>query len=85
MTPVSCPARPGAIALHVLSRSDCLMTAPEAMCRPPIDAFGLTTEPLPLPVERPPIVCTWHQRYDADPPHSWLRAQVRAALENVTN
>ncbi|MFC0431819.1 LysR family transcriptional regulator [Kutzneria buriramensis] len=72
-----------ASALHVISRSDCLMTAPEAMCRPLVDAFGLVTEPHPAAVPQPPVICTWHQRYDADPPHVWLRSQVRAALAAV--
>jgi DNA-binding transcriptional LysR family regulator len=72
-----------ASALHVISRSDCVMTAPEAMCRPLIDAFDLVTAPHPAAVAQPPIICTWHQRYDADPPHVWLRSQVRSALATV--
>jgi DNA-binding transcriptional LysR family regulator len=69
-------------ALHVISGSLSLLTAPEAMCRPLIEAFDLITEDFPVPVE-PPIVCSWHQRYDTDPPHVWLRAQVRTALATV--
>ncbi|MGA5299027.1 LysR family transcriptional regulator [Nucisporomicrobium flavum] len=69
-----------ATALHIVSRSDTLLTAPGRMCRPLIDAFGLHTEPLPVPSAPIPIVCTWHQRYDTDPAHAWLREQVRAAL-----
>ena len=67
----------------MISRSDCVLTAPQAMCRPLIDAFDLTTNPLPVPAQQPPIVCSWHQRYDTDAPHTWLRAQVRAALTTV--
>lgn len=70
-------------ALHMVSRSECLLTAPEAMCRPLIDAFELVVEPLPVSVRQPPIVCSWHQRYDADAPHTWLRGHVRAALSTV--
>ncbi|MEV6605877.1 LysR family transcriptional regulator [Kutzneria sp. NPDC051319] len=72
-----------ASALHIVSRSDCLLTAPESTCRPLIDAFGLVTAPHPVPVPPAPIICTWHQRYDAHPPHNWLRSQVRAALATV--
>lgn len=67
-------------AMNVISSSMCLLTAPEAMCRPLIDAFDLITEALPAPVRQPAIICSWHQRYDADPPHVWLREQVHAAL-----
>jgi DNA-binding transcriptional LysR family regulator len=70
-------------ALHMVSHSQCLLTAPEAMCRPLIDAFNLIAQPLPVATRQPPIVCSWHQRYDADAPHAWLRGQVRAALSTV--
>ncbi|WP_305787222.1 LysR family transcriptional regulator [Symbioplanes lichenis] len=72
-----------ATAMHLISRSDSLLTVPEAIWRPLVDAFGLAVSPLPFPAPRPPIVCTWHQRYDSDPAHTWLRAQVRTALATV--
>ena len=72
-----------ATALHVVSRGDSLLTAPVAMCRPLIDALGLRTEPLPVPASPVPIVCAWHQRYDTDTAHAWLRRQVRAATAAV--
>jgi DNA-binding transcriptional LysR family regulator len=70
-------------ALNVVRAGHCLLTAPEAMCRPLIDVFDLIVEPLPGLVHQPSVVCSWHQRYDADPPHVWLRGQVRAALSTV--
>jgi DNA-binding transcriptional LysR family regulator len=70
-------------AMNVIKGSLGLLTAPEAMCRPLIEAFDLAVEALPLAVQPPSIVCSWHQRYDADPPHVWLRGQVRAALGSV--
>jgi DNA-binding transcriptional LysR family regulator len=73
-----------ATALHIVATGDALLTAPEAMCRPLIEAFGLTTSPLPVALRRPPIVCTWHQRYDTDTAHRWLREQVRAALSVIS-
>jgi len=69
-----------ATALYAVSRGDSLVTAPVTMCRPLIAAFGLRTEPLPVPSAPVPIVCAWHQRYDTDPAHAWLRRQVRAAI-----
>ncbi|MEV4346402.1 LysR family transcriptional regulator [Actinoplanes sp. NPDC049596] len=70
----------GAAAASVLSRTDSLMTTPHAMSRPLIEAFGLVTTPLPFSLPDPPIVSVWHQRYDTDPGHVWLRGEVRAAL-----
>ncbi len=74
-----------ASALHVVSRSDALLTAPIAMCLPLITAFGLVTEPLPAAVEPPslPVVCNWHQRYDTDTGHAWLRDRTREALRTI--
>jgi len=70
-------------AMNVIKGSLGLLTAPEAMCRPLIEAIDLAVEAHPLAVQPPSIVCSWHQRYDADPPHVWLRGQVRAALGSV--
>ncbi|WP_067499621.1 LysR family transcriptional regulator [Actinoplanes sp. TFC3] len=70
-----------ATAMHLINRSDSLLTVPQATWRPLIDAFGLVTEPLPVEVPQPPIVCSWHQRYDTDTAHAWLRSQVGAALQ----
>ncbi|MFF5078091.1 LysR family transcriptional regulator [Actinoplanes sp. NPDC000266] len=73
----------GAAAAQVISRSDCLMTLPLRLSRALIEAFGLVTTPLPVAVPDVPIVGVWHQRYDTDPGHMWLRAQVRAALASA--
>jgi len=72
-----------ASALHIVSRSDAVLTTPEATCRPLIEALGLTTEAVPFPLARPPIISNWHQRYDSDVAHGWLRTQVRAAAETI--
>ena len=69
-----------ATAMHVASRSDAVLTAPEATWRPLIETFTLRTEPLPIPVPGPPMVCSWHQRHETDAAHAWLRAQVRSLL-----
>ena len=72
-----------ASALHVISRSDSVLTAPEVTCRPLTAAFGLTTEPPPLDLPPVPVVASWHQRYDTDPGHAWLRDETRRALLEV--
>ncbi|MFD4670392.1 LysR family transcriptional regulator [Lentzea sp. NPDC058450] len=70
-------------ALQIAAAGDALVTTTTILCRPLIEAFGLVT--LPLPVESPeaPIHCNWHQRYDSDRAHEWLRSQVRETLGEV--
>jgi DNA-binding transcriptional LysR family regulator len=59
------------------------MTAPALALRPLADAFGLVTVPPPIQLPKPPIVCGWHQRFDTDPAHAWLRDRVRAAFTAI--
>ncbi|WP_410590189.1 LysR family transcriptional regulator [Amycolatopsis sp. lyj-23] len=73
-----------ATALQLAARSDALVSCTEVLGRPLIEAFGLITRPLPAETAEAQICCTWHQRYDSDPAHAWLRDQVRAALEEIT-
>lgn len=68
-------------ALHAVAHGDLLVTGPDLMCRPTVRALGLHTAPLPLDLPPVPVELTWHQRYDSDPGHAWLRARVRGAIE----
>jgi hypothetical protein len=38
---------------------------------------------LPATFPAASINCTWHQRYDSDLAHAWLRDQVRAAVTDL--
>ncbi|MDT7784310.1 MAG: hypothetical protein QOF58_2729 [Pseudonocardiales bacterium] len=67
-------------ALQIAAASDALVTTTTILCRPLIEAFGLVTRPLPAESPEAPVNCNWHQRYDSDLAHAWLRDQVRAAL-----
>jgi DNA-binding transcriptional LysR family regulator len=69
-----------ATAAHVVAGTDAVLTGPEAACRPLVDAFGLVTVMPPVDLPELPIVCAWHQRYDTDPAHTWLRERVRATF-----
>ncbi|MFJ9779864.1 LysR family transcriptional regulator [Amycolatopsis sp. NPDC101161] len=72
-----------AVALQIASSSDVLVTSTAILGRPLVEAFGLITRPLPVESEPAAIICNWHQRYSSDPAHSWLRDQVRAAVEEA--
>ena len=69
-----------ATALHIVSRGGTVMTGPETMCRSLVDALDLVTEAPPVALPPAPIIAVWHQRYDSDPAHAWLREQVRTTL-----
>lgn len=72
-----------ATAARVVAGSDALLTGPELTCRPITEAFGLVAVPPPIPLPAAPIICAWHQRFDTDPAHSWLRELVRSAFAAV--
>jgi DNA-binding transcriptional LysR family regulator len=71
------------MALQIAGRSDVLVTSTEILSRPLVEAFGLITRPLPVEFPAAVINCSWHQRYDSDLAHAWLRDQVRASLAEI--
>jgi DNA-binding transcriptional LysR family regulator len=72
------------MALQTAVRGDVLVTCTAILGRPLIEAFGLISRPLPAESPAAAINCNWHQRYDSDPAHAWLRDQVRACLAETT-
>lgn len=71
-------------ALQIAARGDALVTCTAILARPLIEAFGLIARPLPIESPAATINCNWHQRYDSDPAHAWLREQIRASIEEIT-
>ncbi|SDO08511.1 LysR family transcriptional regulator [Lentzea jiangxiensis] len=70
-------------ALQIAAASDALVTTTAILCRPLVEAFGLVTHPLPAESPEAPVNCNWHQRYDSDLAHAWLRDQVRTTVQDV--
>lgn len=70
-------------AVQIAAASDALVTTTAILCRPLTEAFGLITRPLPAESPEAPINCNWHQRYDSDLAHAWLRDQVRTVVRDV--
>ncbi|WP_405057809.1 LysR family transcriptional regulator [Kribbella sp. NBC_01505] len=66
-----------AAALQLVRLSDLVVTLPDVTN---LLDFGLSKLPLPLDVPAIPIRLSWHQRYDGDPGHAWLRERARAVL-----
>ncbi|MFI9329326.1 LysR family transcriptional regulator [Kitasatospora sp. NPDC052868] len=69
-----------AAALEFARDSDLLVGVPEATTRRAVTDLGLAVLPLPLELPPAPVYLSWHQRYDTDPAHAWLRGQARTAL-----
>ncbi|MET8945738.1 LysR family transcriptional regulator [Streptomyces sp. NPDC004542] len=73
-----------AAAFEFVRGSDLLVTAPEATTRSAAADLGLALLPLPLDMPPAPVYLSWHQRYDTDPAHIWLRDLARTALVGKT-
>ncbi|KAA6212323.1 LysR family transcriptional regulator [Streptomyces albofaciens JCM 4342] len=71
-------------AFEFVRDSDLLVTAPEATTRAPATALGLALLPLPFELPSAAVYLSWHQRYDTDPAHVWLRDLARTALAPPT-
>jgi DNA-binding transcriptional LysR family regulator len=56
---------------------------PARMSRPLLRDYGMRTLPLPVDVPPVPVILVWHQRYDGDRAHIWLRDLVRSALREA--
>lgn len=74
-------AAPTEAAAFAFARdSDFLLTVPDITMRPAATAFGLTVLRLPIELPPAPVYLSWHQRYDSDPAHIWLRDLARTVL-----
>ncbi|GAA1261348.1 LysR family transcriptional regulator [Kitasatospora nipponensis] len=62
-----------AFALQLALGTDLVVSLPDAVTRSARDQLGLVTLPLPLTLPDIPLHLLWHQRYDDDPAHTWLR------------
>lgn len=67
-------------ALYFVQQSHLITIAPERMCRPTMQALGLLTVSLPLELPASPVNLSWHERYENDRAHRWLRGLVSDAV-----
>lgn len=70
-----------AAAFQFVRESDLLVTAPESTTRRAAEFPGLVLLPLPVELPPTPVYLSWHQRYDTDRAHAWLRQLARSALQ----
>jgi DNA-binding transcriptional LysR family regulator len=70
-------------ALAMVASNQLVTLVPRHMSRTMLDAFDLgATEP-PLELPPSPVIVAWHQRYDDDRAHTWLRHTITAALQQA--
>ncbi|WP_033214970.1 LysR family transcriptional regulator [Kitasatospora phosalacinea] len=69
-----------AFALQLAHDTDLVVTLPDAVTRTARERLGLTTLPVPLPLPGIPLHLLWHQRYDEDRAHAWLRDLATATV-----
>ncbi|MFK0152101.1 LysR family transcriptional regulator [Streptomyces sp. NPDC090493] len=69
-----------AAALDFARGNDVLVTVPARMCGEAVTQRGLRLTDLPVTVAAVPLIAAWHQRYEDDHAHRWLREQVRAMI-----
>ncbi|MFF1782607.1 LysR substrate-binding domain-containing protein [Streptomyces virginiae] len=62
-----------AFALQLALDTDLVVTLPDAVTRTARDRLGLVSLSPPLPLPDVPLYLLWHQRYDDDRAHTWLR------------
>ena len=70
-------------ALRFLRDGDLVVVIPEPTAREVGEELGLVVLPLPIDVPLVPLYLSWHQRYDNDRAHTWLRGLARDALRRV--
>ncbi|MFE9478316.1 LysR family transcriptional regulator [Streptomyces spororaveus] len=69
-----------AAALAFARDSDLVVTLPETATRSAVTDLGLAALPLPFELPAAPVYLSWHQRYETDNAHTWLRGLARDAL-----
>ncbi|MFJ4798372.1 LysR family transcriptional regulator [Kitasatospora purpeofusca] len=72
-----------AFALQLALDSDLVVTLPDAVTRTARERLGLVTLPLPLPLPEVPLYLLWHQRYDEDRAHHWLRTLATGTVREL--
>jgi DNA-binding transcriptional LysR family regulator len=65
-----------AVAPHILLTSDIATTLPERAAKYLAAQFPLKCLPLPSTMPSNTFSMVWHKRWQASPPHVWLRQQV---------
>ena len=61
----------------VIARTDLLLTGPSMLVRYFAELVPIQVLPPPIALPTYPEEAYWHERFDEDPGHAWLRALVK--------
>ncbi|MET0285443.1 MAG: LysR family transcriptional regulator [Polyangiales bacterium] len=70
-------------ALAIVARSDLILTAPTVLAA--VGGSGVAPLPSPLPLPRHSVNLLWHERFDNDPGHQWLRDRIGGVSRELEN
>ncbi|MFF3910274.1 LysR family transcriptional regulator [Streptomyces sp. NPDC001848] len=70
-----------AFAMQLAVENGLVLTLPEAVTRAAREQLGLMRLTLPLQMPAIPLYLLWHQRYDDDRAHTWLRDQATEIVQ----
>ncbi len=65
---------------RVVASTNMICSLPSRMAQSFADAHKLKTFPLPIEKVEIPLHLAWHQRFDADPGHAWIRNALTSLL-----
>lgn len=71
------------LAPTVIERSDLAWTAPARVAEALASRFELVIKPLPIELEGFSVFLRWHERFDRDEGHRWLRAKLIEASRSL--
>jgi len=72
------------VAPMVVARSDLLLTAPTILAAELAAHYPLQLLPAPLELERFTLQIIWHERFDDDPGHRWLRDSLVSSAQEAS-
>lgn len=70
-------------ALRIVQQTGAVTAVPTQASRLLMDDLGLIARDLPLNLSPTLAISSWHQRYESDPAHQWLRDQVRKSFTDA--
>ena len=67
-------------AVSITACDEVILSVPQLYARQICQHYPLTILPMPLPLDTLSYILAWHQRFDEDPGHQWLRRHIHARL-----
>ena len=66
--------------LQLLANTNLVATLPKRLVEHASKSLPLTFQSIPFKMDDVPIVMNWHEQFNNDPGHQWLRDTIRSLL-----